>query len=127
MWAVAMQPRLCATTTTGWGAASTVRSSAPTQALRVGVIQSSCSTRMLCGRRCAHRLCQWPGPLPRQPGTMTMEMSVAVAATGSSSAGGGLVQRLHAALNAVAACARRSCAGCAGRGRPRCSRSVRPV
>ena len=69
-----MQPRLCATITTGFGAANTVFSSCPTQAVRVGVIQSSCTTRRALGRRSAHRLCQCPGPESRQPGTMMMEM-----------------------------------------------------
>ena len=44
-----------------------------TQAARLGVIQSSCVTRTAPARRSAHRLCQWPGPESRQPGTMTME------------------------------------------------------
>ena len=49
----------------------------------VGVIQSSCTTRRAWGRRSAHRLCQWPGPESRQPGTMMMEV---VAVTGWHSA-----------------------------------------
>ena len=30
------------------------------------------ATRAVRGKRCAHRLCQWPGPESRQPGTITM-------------------------------------------------------
>ena len=42
------------------------------KAVRTGVIQSSWTTRTAPGKASAHRLCQWPGPESRQPGTMTM-------------------------------------------------------
>ena len=36
-----------------------------------GENQSACSTRRAPGTRSTHKLCQWPGPESRQPGTMT--------------------------------------------------------
>ena len=75
---VAMQPRLCAAISTGPGCARMVFAIDATQALRAGVIQSSWRTRTAPGSRLAHRLCQWPAPESRQPGTMMMRKLLAM-------------------------------------------------
>ena len=84
-----MQPKLCATNTTGPGCERIKSVNAPTQAKREGNNQSACSTRTAPGKRSAQRVCQWSGPEPFHPGTMTKRgLLPAKVASGSGSESG---------------------------------------
>src|SRR5438105_15153117 len=67
--ATSAQPRLCAASTTGRGAAATAVSSVRTQSSRRGVSQSDCTTRTQSPRSRSQYDCQFSGPEFHRPGT----------------------------------------------------------